>query len=379
MGNYTTYVGMDVHARSITAKSLVLETGETSTKVFKAGYCAADIAQWASKFPMPVYFAYESGCTGTVLARNLRELGYACDVIAVSTLSFSTKDKQRKCDKVDAGVILKAITQKNPEYSCVWIPTIEQDGLRELYRAFESAKDEVKRSKQQLSSFLLRQGIVWNELTKTGNLKKPCGQAFEQWLSSISFEDTNLQHTYLSYIERLCAAERELKKLEVRLKEAESSPENVSYIEALSEVKGIDRHTAMAVRVEIGDFERFSNPRSLSAYIGTVPLDHSSGPKCVHGSITKAGDKHIRRALVEGVGSISTWKTPYKKTSSPTTPTAPIALKANERLFEKYRHLTRENHKHTNVAKMAVVSELIRWLWIIGREVQRREQLQSKG
>lgn len=95
--------------------------------------------------------------------------------------------------------------------------------------------------------------------------------------------------------------------------------------------------------------------------------------------ITKAGDKHIRRALVEGISSISTWKTPYKKTSSPTTPTAPIALKANERLFEKYRHLTRENHKHTNVAKMAVVSELIRWLWIIGREVQRREQLQSKG
>lgn len=141
--------------------------------MFKAGYCAADIAQWASKFPMPVYFAYESGCSGTALARNLRELGYACDVIAVSTLSFSTKDKQRKCDKVDAGVILKAITQKNPEYSCVWIPTIEQDGLRELYRAFESAKDEVKRSKQQLSSFLLRQGIVWNELTKTGNLKKP--------------------------------------------------------------------------------------------------------------------------------------------------------------------------------------------------------------
>ena len=85
MDNYTTYVGMDVHARSITAKSLILETGETSTKVFKAGYCAADIAQWASKFPMPVYFAYESGCSGTALARNLRELGYACDVIAVST------------------------------------------------------------------------------------------------------------------------------------------------------------------------------------------------------------------------------------------------------------------------------------------------------
>ena len=107
MSNYTTRAGMDVHARSITIQALVMETGEVSGKTLAGNPSAGEVAEWLKALPQPVYCAYESGCTGFHLARELRELGIDCDVIAVSTLPRSTRDRQGKCDRLDARAITR--------------------------------------------------------------------------------------------------------------------------------------------------------------------------------------------------------------------------------------------------------------------------------
>ena len=213
MGKYTTYIGMDVHARSITARGVVIETGEPLSRRFGAGYTAAEIASWLAGLPQPVYCAYESGCTGVWLARDLRELGYDCDVVAVSTLPRSTKDRQEKCDKLDAETIRAAIANPCSKHTCVWIPTEEQEGERELVRLYSRARDDAKRAKQELTSFLLRHGRVWNERTGTGRPKKPSGRAYEAWLNSISFEDEATSAAYGEYRRRAQEAEADKRRI----------------------------------------------------------------------------------------------------------------------------------------------------------------------
>lgn len=189
MGKYTTYIGMDVHARSITAKGLNVETGELFSKRFGAGYTAGEIASWLLKREGPVYCAYESGCTGVWLARELRALGVDCDVIAVSTLKRSVKERQQKCDKRDAEVILDAIVNPASKHTVVWIPDETLEGDRELSRLYSKASDEAKHAKQELESFLLRHGHVWNEKTPTGRPRAPRGAAWQRWLDTIEFSD----------------------------------------------------------------------------------------------------------------------------------------------------------------------------------------------
>lgn len=198
MGKYNVFVGMDVHARSITAQARIVDevTGEKikeAHKRFSGKYCTGDIACWVLSLGDNPYCAYESGCTGVLLAQELRELGIACDVIAISTLPRSTKDKQTKCDKLDAKAILGEITHQDPRYSCVYIPTKAEEGRRELVRTYIQAKDNAKQTKQRLDSFLMRYGHIWNEKTPSGNLKKATGRAYEEWLSKITFENEDIK------------------------------------------------------------------------------------------------------------------------------------------------------------------------------------------
>lgn len=373
MDKYNVYVGMDAHARSVTAQALITETGETKKKRFGADYTAAEIASWAKSLGDRIYCAYESGCTGVWLARELRELGISCDIIAISTLARSTKDIQEKCDKLDAKAILREISNPMPRHSCIYIPTQAEEGLRDISRIYTRAKDDAKRTKQELRSFLLRHGYVWNNKTKTGRLQKPTGRAYNAWLSQISFECEDVQYCFCTLVRKMREAQEELALMKKKMGELAKRKDNAPYVEALSCIKGIDTLNAMIVKAEFCNFERFTSGRKVSSWLGCVPKNNSSGSKEAHGSITKAGNKYLRRTLVEGVCSISTWNTaqkrPLKKTSD--TWIALIAKDANTRLSEKYRRLVRAG-KNTNKAKVAVVNELVRWCWAIGREVQRR-------
>jgi hypothetical protein len=133
----------------------------------------------------------------------------------------------------------------------------------------------------------------------------------------------------------------------------------------------------MLARAEFGDFSRFASGRKVSCWLGVVPSDGSSGENGKHGKITKAGGRYLRRALVEGYSGIAAWRSGRKaapKGAEPSAAAQSIASRANERLYGRYDHLAREKHKNHNKAKVAVVNELVRWIWVIGLQVQRERQ-----
>ena len=373
MGNYTTYVGMDVHARSIQASAIDVETGEVFSRSFGSCPQAGDVAQWLSTLPQPLYCAYESGCTGFALARGLRELGYDCDVIAVSTLPKSTKDRKQKCDRLDARAIRREITNPDSSYSAVWVPDEKTEAERDLVRCYRVAIDAAKRAKQRLLMFLLRHGHVWDERTKAGRPKRAWTRDFEKWLDSIGFAEPSAQRAFAAYRRQVRDACQQVKELRAEVRELAGRPEHKPYVDALRCLKGMEVETAILARVEIGDFSRFGSGRKVSCWLGTVPTDGSSGESERHGKITKAGNRYLRRALVEGYSSVAAWASGRKAVprGADVSPACQsIAARANQRLHGRYDHLARERHKNHNKAKVAVVSELIRWVWVIGRQVQ---------
>ena len=377
MGNYTTYVGMDVHARSIDCSAVDVVTGEVFRRAFTGNPDASEVAEWVRSLPQPAYCAYESGCTGFHLCRDLRGLGVACDVIAVSTLARSTKDRKGKCDKRDARAIRREIANPDSDYSVVWVPDKRTEGQRELVRSYRVAVDDLKRAKQRLSSMLLRHGYVWDERTPTGRLKKASGRAYDRWLDGIGFDDPASEAAFGALRRQIRNAQQEVDELAALVGELAEAPENKPYVDALAHIKGIERRTALLARVEFGDFSRFSGGRKASMWLGTTPSDHSSGGHDAHGPITKSGNKHLRRALVEALTGIDAWKSAKKSPPKGSTCSAACrdaASRCNERIRSRYRHLREDAGKCHNVAKVAVVNELIRWIWAIGLEVQREQE-----
>ena len=377
MRKYTTYVGMDVHARSIDASAIDVTTGETWSKTFSNCPAAAEVAEWFSTLPQPLYSAYESGCTGFVLARGLRGLGFDCDVIAVSTLPRSAKDKKQKCDKLDARAIRREIANPDAGYSVVWVPDEKTEAERDLVRAYRVAVETAKRAKQRLVMFLLRHGFVWNEKTKAGRPKKAWTRDFEKWLDGISFAEPSAEKALAAYRRQVRDACQEVKELKSLVRELASRPEHKPYVDALTCLKGVDVENAMLARVEIGDFSRFRSGRKVSCWLGSVPSDGSSGESGKHGKITRAGDKHLRRGLIEGYSGISAWKSGKKavpKGAEPSAAAQSIAARANERLYGRYSYLAGERHMNHNKAKVAVVNELVRWIWVIGLQVQEEQR-----
>ena len=379
---FSTLVGMDVHARSITCSAMITETGEILAKKLTKSPKAVEVAAWLSTLPQPVYCAYESGCTAYELARGLREMGYACDIIAVSTLDKSTKSKQQKCDKKDARTILNAIANPASDHTIVDVPSVEVEAARDLARMHSDAKAAVKRVKQQLLALLLRHGITWDERTASGNLKTKWTKSFYKWLDGIQMPTELGQATLDAYRRQLVACE-EVEKHARELVEKEAASERWKpYVDALKRLKGLDTVSAFLAAAEFGDFSRFKSGRRVSCWIGCVPKDNTSDEKKSHGSITKAGNSHLRRTLVEGCSSIDRRNNSRKKLEEGQEVSEAVermAHKANSRLFKRYQHLTGDLGKHPNKAKIAVVSELSRWIWVIGLQVQNELAAKAEG
>lgn len=373
MSKYSTLVGMDVHARTITCVALITGTGEYKQRKFNNCPTPSEIALWLSALPQPVYCAYESGCTAYALCRGLRELGYDCDIIAISTLPRSAKDKQQKCDKLDARAILREMCNQASEYTLVYVPDEEIEAVRDLARMHGDAVAALKRAKQQLVAFLLRHGYVWNQKTPTGKLKKTWGKDFIGWLDSIRLNDEVAQMTLTSYRDQVERCEEYEKSTRELMGQVAQKERWKPFVDALKRLKGLDTCTALLAACEFGDFDRFASGRRVSAWLGTAPKNNSSAEKEVHGNITKAGNKHLRRALVEGNSAIALRNTSSKKLEAGQVVSPEVermAKKANDRLLKRYRHLTKDLGKTSNKAKIAVVNEQVRWIWIIGQTVQ---------
>ena len=291
----TTFVGLDVHARSIKAVSLDVMTGEVRCATF--GYDAGAVAEWVRSVDPKARCVYESGVTGFDLQKRLSGLGVDCVVGAVSKMIKPSADRRRKNDRNDAEFLARMLSVGNVVE--VWVPDDECEAARDLTRALEDARDDLSRSKQRLSKFLLRHGLAFDERTPTGRRKGNWTRAHWSWIESIRFAEGADNDVLAYYVDAVRRAAEEKARLEGLVEAEARKPRWRRRVDSLRCLKGVDTATAADLVFEAGEFSRFRNARSFAAWVGLTPSEHSSGESDRRGAITKAGNKHLRKTLVE--------------------------------------------------------------------------------
>lgn len=362
--NHITSIGLDVHARSVTAVAIDSITGETVCKRFE--YSPAEIASWIQSFDRP-RAVYESGVTGFHLVRALRELGVDCVVGAVSKMARPSADKKAKNDRNDAKFLARQLMAHNIVE--VFVPDTEAEGARNLFRVYEDAKEDLTRAKHRLTHFLIRWGYVWNECNENGKRQTAWTKAFWKWVHSIDLCDTCAQDVLELYAQEVIHAQQRKEDIVKMIEATAQNPRWRTCVESLRCLKGIDTITAFALVVETTNFSRFRSARAFSSWLGLVPSEHSSGEKVSRGGITKAGNSHLRKLLVE-----ASWHythatcQPKRKTKDDNVPKDILvhATKATKRLVRRRRHLTKNLLKRSVVANVATARELACWIWAIG-------------
>ncbi|MDJ0358622.1 IS110 family transposase, partial [Paenarthrobacter sp. PH39-S1] len=240
------------------------------------------------RFEAPVKAVYESGPTGYVLARFLREAGIDCVVAASSKLLRAPGDKV-KTDKRDARLLVEMLALG--QVTEVRVPTREQEDLRDLSRLRATAAKNLAHARQHVNAILLRHGIRYPEKTKWT-------QSHQGWLHRQRFDSAMLQFAYEADVEEAELLAARLKRIDQRIAEVAKNCEYTPVVDALMCLRGIEVTTGFGLAVEIGDWTRFTGA-TIGSYVGLVPSEQSSGQSRHQGPITKAGSKYARKLLIE--------------------------------------------------------------------------------
>lgn len=361
--NYVTSIGLDVHARSITAAAFNPYTGEVVTEKF--GYSPAEVAEWILGFQKPKA-VYESGVTGYALCRTLNALGIDCVIGAVSKMHKPAADKRRKNDRADAIFLARLLASHNIVE--VFVPDEECEAMRDIARVLEDVRDDLVRARHRMTKFLMRHGYIFDERNASGGRISNWTKAFWKWARAIEFRHEADQDAYAYYISEVRHLEQTKKQIENWIRRYASQDRWKDRVDALRCLKGIETMTAFAIVVEAGVFSRFANASDFTAWLGLVPSEHSSGERVSRGGITKAGNSHIRKLFIEAA-----WHyvraTPSRKCAP--TPDVPLSIenhaaKATKRLIARRKHFHKTGKKPV-VANCATARELACWCWAIGR------------
>jgi len=282
MGNHI-FIGLDVHARTVRAAALDADTGELR----QAGFTAAKdpLINWCLSFPGPASVVYEAGPTGFGLARALSEAGLEVTVAAPSKLPVEPGDRV-KTDKRDAIKLARWLAAGI--VTPVWIPDVATEAARDLYRCREDIQLAGKAASMRLTHFLLRHDLVWDKTAWT--------REHMAWLRHQRFDQG--QDVFDEYLEIKVESMTRLARVEQLINQEAALPRWAGVVAALKCLRGIDTLTGYGLAVEIGDWQRLA-PNSVGAYLGLVPCEYSSGQTRHQGSITKTGNEHVRRLLVE--------------------------------------------------------------------------------
>ena len=349
-----TFVGLDVHAWSVTGHAMDAVTGQVWQR--KLTPDPADILGWISGMPGPVQVTYEAGPTGFGLYRHLVDHGVGCVVAAPSKLHRPSGDRV-KTDARDAELLARLL--KLDEIVEVTVPSVPQEAARDLVRAREDVRGDLMRARHRVSKLLLRQGIVW-----TG------GQAWtgrhDVWLQSQRFDQPGRQLAFDTAYETMIMTLQRRNRLDQAITEMAADSEYTDLVHRLGCLRGISTLTGFGLAVEIGDWHRFSGA-SIGAFLGLVPTEHSSGQSRSQGSITKTGNSHARRLLVEAAWHHAK---PYRvpgKTMRDRWEQAPAAARlrghhGNQRLHARWQGFTARK-KNPVIANVAVARELAGWAW----------------
>jgi transposase len=280
----TVTVGLDVHARSIRLAAVrAEELLDEQTLPYDEERVERLLRRWPG-----ARCCYEAGPTGFGLYRHLSERGIDCAVVAPGSVPQRPGDRvktdprdARKLARLHAGGLLEPIH----------VPSRELEAARDLVRAREDARLDRMRERQRLSKFCLRHGRLlptsgWTLLRR-------------KWLGEQRFDYAAEQLTFDSYLHAVDLVDARIVQLERAIRETAEQGPWAELVERLRCLRGIDTLTALGLAAEIGDFTRFKTAQELMAFVGLVPTEHSSGERRRQGSITKAGNSHVRRLLIE--------------------------------------------------------------------------------
>lgn len=362
---HAAYIGLDVHKASI---SVAIAEAGRQTPEFRGEIPnepqAIDtlVRQLSERFTgQPLLFSYEAGPCGYGVYHQVQASGHDCEVVAPTLIPQRSGDRI-KTDRRDAKMLARL--SRSGELTPVWVPTPEQEAMRDLTRAREDMKAGELRARQRLNAFLLRHRKVYPGKSKWG-------PAHFRWLETVRFETPVQQIVLQEYIEAMREAQCRVAGLEKQMAAVLPIWSLAPVVEAIQAMRGVSLITAMTVLAELGDISRFDSPRQLMAYLGLVPSEHSSGGSRRQGGITKTGNGHVRRVLVEAAWS---YRYPARKTriiqrrAEKTSPAVQvIAWEAQKRLCGRYRRLAATG-KVTQQVTTAVARELAGFLWAIACE-----------
>jgi len=366
MKDNTKYVGLDVSKEKIAVA--IADTGREQPRYLgMIANTPEAIRKLVKKLgePEQLKICYEAGPTGYGIYRFFISLGIECEVIAPSLIPQKPGDRV-KTDKRDA--IRLAQLYRAGELTPIYVPTEEDEILRDLVRAREDSKEDLLRAKQRLTKFLLRRDI---HPPKT--IKKKWTYAYREWLDALSFESSTLNIVFQEYLQQLVEIEQRMKRLENEIQIHAEKGFHAPMIQALQVLRGVSVLTATALVAEIGSFRRFRKADQFMAYNGLVPSESSSGEIRKQGKITKTGNKHVRWLLIESAWSyrhkpVVKGNLKKRQEGQPASITA-ISWKAQQRLHKKFYHLLGKG-KAPGKAVTAVARELAGFIWAIAQEVE---------
>lgn len=348
-----TSVGLDVHARSVAAAAIDGLTGELAQTRLTPSH--DHILSWLRTVPGPVAVVYEAGPTGFGLYRALHTAGIRCVVAAPSKLQRPSGDRV-KTDAKDAVHLARLL--RLDEVTAVAVPTLEQEAARDLVRAREDCRADLMRARHRLSKLLLRHGIVYSDgHAWTG--------AHDAWLRRQRFTNPAVRMAFESGYDTVLTVKARRDQLDDAITAMAADSEFTPLVQRLGCLRGISTLTGFALAVEIGDWHRFSG-KSIGSFVGLVPSESSSGTSRTQGPITKTGNTHVRRLLVEAAWHHRARYAPGK-TMRDRWELAPPAARArgdagNRRLHHRWLGFNLR-HKRQVVANVAIARELAGWCW----------------
>lgn len=319
--------------------------------------------QLQSKYPKAtLHFVYEAGPCGYWTYRLLTSIGHCCYVVAPSLIPKKPGDRV-KTDKRDAAKLAKLF--KAEELTPIYVPEAEDEAIRDLSRARETAMKDLKDAKFQLKGFLLRNNV---QATVNDNWSKK----HLRWLTDLILPHYSQQIVLQEMIITISERIQRLQRLDNELLHQVKNWRYYPVVKAIQAMRGVRLLVALGTIAELGDLRRFDHPRKLMAYLGLVPTESSSGGKTRRGSLTKCGNSRARRLLVEGAhtykhkANISV-ELQLRQEGLPKE-IVDIAWQAQQRLCRRYQRLLQKG-KHRNVVVVAIAREMIAYIWAIAREV----------
>jgi transposase len=359
------YVGLDVHKNTIAVA--VAEEGRRG-EVRACGTIENEpvhierLIKRLSKGGQELQFCYEAGCCGYVLQRQIATAGHACTVVAPSRIPRKPGEHV-KTDRRDAMKLARL--HRAGELDAVWIPDAGHEAIRDLIRSRSDAMNHLKACKQQLQSFLLRHGRVYEG-------RSSWSREHSRWLSEQKFEHPAQQIVFQDYIHAIQDGDKRHTQLVQQIEEHVRHWSMKPLVDALCLMKGINLIAAATLLSVTGDLRRFPTPIQLSAYFGLVPSEHSSGENVKRFKLTKAGNGEARRVLVQGAWC---YRFPARVTlqrelrlSKTEKSIRDVAWRAQLRLCAKYRRLIALG-KRSPVVCVAVARELATFIWEMGQVV----------